>query len=206
MRKLSLVASMLGCMSVALLSPGLASAGIIATLAIDDVTDNPTPATTGFTAFGPTFSTASGNEVWNFAGTYTAADAATTTTGIEAFVVLLEPGSDKISDLLDITFVQVKGSNLITINGSFTSNDGAGPLIVVPGGAPTIVETGDWQDVSQLLQGQGFRNDIQVSVRSGESNGRVVPEPASMVVWSLIACGIAAPGLRRRWRAVAKAA
>ena len=203
MRKISLVAGMLSCMSLAMFSPGIASAGIIAGISIDDSTESPSAAATGFNlgpgSFTSSLDTSSGNEVVSFAGTYTAAANAITSTTVRAFVVLLDPGSTTISDILNITFSQTEGSKLISINGTFTSGGDGGPALVSPGDVPTIQETGDWQDVSGHLQDQGFRSDVQVQVRStDDSNGRVLPEPASMIVWSFVACCAGVILLRRR--------
>jgi hypothetical protein len=208
MRKFSFVACLLGCALLGLLAPGPASAAIVATLQIDDLTETPSASGTGFNSgsFTSSLDTSSGNEVVSFAGIYTANANAFNTASVHAFVVLTEPGSTTISDILDITFSQTGGSKLISINGTFTSGGDGGPALVSPGDVPTIAETGDWQDVSGHLQDQGFRSDISVLLRSGvDSNGNVVPEPASMIVWSFIACCVGVPGLRRRWRTATRA-
>jgi hypothetical protein len=210
MRKLSLVAGMLGCLSLLLLSPGVASAGIIASISIDDFTSE-TPSTTasGFNSgtFSASNSMLNGNEFVQFAGTYTAAANAASTASITAVVVLTEPGSStQISDILSITFSQTLHSNLISINGTFTSTGDGGSPLDFPPNFSQIEENGKLQDVSGMLQDQGFRSDIQVQIGSDTQRSSVIPEPASMIVWSFIACGIAVPGLRRRWRAAAKTA
>ena len=208
MRKFSSVAAMLGCM--ALLSPRLASADVILpSLSFDDVTESPTAAVTGFNNFSATFNNSSGSEIISYSGAI-AATPLNHFQGAEAFVVLLDPQTNAVSDILDIIFTQGRNASLITVSGTFTSDGELGPTLIAPEGAPTLVETGDWQDVSTLIQqqlaAQNFSGgNITVLLRSDvETN--VIPEPASMIVWSLIACGIAAPGLRRRWRTAAKAA
>jgi len=208
MRKFSLVAGMLGCMSLLLLSPGVASAGIIASLSIDDLTESPSTSTSGFNpGFFSSVTTVGGNELISFSGSYNVSTLPLSNLNIETFVVLTEAGSTVVSDILDITLVQHLNSPTISINGTFTSVGDPGTTLIAPEGAITIAENGAFQDLSSILQSVGFRNDLQVQVRSDidGSNGGQVPEPASMVVWSLIACGMVVPGLRRRWRTAAKA-
>jgi hypothetical protein len=204
MRKLSLVASMLGCMSLLLLSPAPSWAGVVPSLSFDDITETPSAAVTNFSSFSATFDKSTGSEVISFGGAYASAPPTHLIAG-EAFVVLLDPGTRAVSDILDITFVQTKGNHFVTINGTFTSDGDPGPTLVAPEGAPTLVETGDWQDVSSLVQQQlaeqGFTGgNITILLRS-DVDSNVIPEPASMIVWSFIACCVGVPGLRRRWRA-----
>ena len=207
MREISFIACLLGCACLGLLWPGPASAAVVPTLQFDDVTESPSASVTGFNSgFVSILDTSSGNEVVSFAGSYNLAANATFTSAADAFVVLLDPRTQAVSDILDITFVQIAGSKLISINGTFTSDGDPGTPLVAPEGVPTITETGDWQDVSQILQAQGFRSDLEVLIRSDvDSSGNVVPEPASMIVWSFIACCVGVPGLRRRWRAATSA-
>jgi hypothetical protein len=206
MKSFSLFAGVLGCALLVLVAPGAASAGVV--LQVDDVSDSPSVAvTSGSFLFGGLQQGlsigADGTETLIFTGFYTGATPFGNTPAVTHVYLLEPPGEPNagaVSDILTVIFASAGGTNVF-VNGVFVSDgDPSVPPLTIPEGTPQsqiIVENGTFQDVSAILQAQGAPTDFSISVRSDVETA--VPEPASLIVWSFVACGMGVPVLRRRW-------
>ncbi len=66
--------------------------------------------------------------------------------------------------------------------------------------APISGDTGSPYTISATTT-LTFGAGVMASANIANALEVTAPEPASMIVWSLVACSVAVPGLRRHWRA-----
>ena len=105
-------------------------------------------------------------------------------TGVSVRFIILDPGSNNVSDILDLTVTpNSPTSGRTDLVASFFS-DTESPLIVVPNPTrdETITETGDFQTVYSSSDSLGQNPDLVISFAS---DVEPVPEPSSLILLGL---------------------